>query len=284
MGDVQNCNNYRGIKLLRHTMKVWERLLDGRLRRCVSISENQFGFMPGRSTTEAIHIERDWWSSIERTRTEYLECKFSDVIQEVEGDVRLDTQVISRREIFKYLRSIIQKDGEIDEDVIHRIRADWMEWRLAFGVLCDKNVSLRLKGKFYKVIVRQTILYGEECWLVKNFHVQQMKVAEMRMLRWMCGHTRLDRIRNEVIRDKVGVAHVESMMRESRLRWFGHVKRRSTNAPIRRCESLVLASSLLRRGRGKVCIYTTLPRPHLLNYTGFFVIVVVVVVICDCEE
>ncbi|XP_070039059.1 secreted RxLR effector protein 78-like [Nicotiana tomentosiformis] len=39
-------------------MKVWERVIEGRLRRCVSISENQFGFMPGRSTTEAIHIVR----------------------------------------------------------------------------------------------------------------------------------------------------------------------------------------------------------------------------------
>nr|XP_009761666.1 PREDICTED: uncharacterized protein LOC104213818 [Nicotiana sylvestris] len=56
--DVQNCNNYRGIKLLSHTMKVWERVIEGRLRRCVSIFENQFGFMTGRSTTEAIHIVR----------------------------------------------------------------------------------------------------------------------------------------------------------------------------------------------------------------------------------
>ncbi|XP_019263459.1 PREDICTED: uncharacterized protein LOC109241200 [Nicotiana attenuata] len=57
-GDIQNCNNYRGIKLLSHTMKVWERVVEGRVRRAVSISENQFGFMLGRSTTEAIHLIR----------------------------------------------------------------------------------------------------------------------------------------------------------------------------------------------------------------------------------
>ncbi|XP_070019468.1 secreted RxLR effector protein 78-like [Nicotiana sylvestris] len=39
-------------------MKVWERVIKGRLRRRVSIFENQFSFMPGRSTTEAIHIVR----------------------------------------------------------------------------------------------------------------------------------------------------------------------------------------------------------------------------------
>ncbi|XP_019256459.1 PREDICTED: uncharacterized protein LOC109234870 [Nicotiana attenuata] len=69
----------------------------------------------------------------------------------------------------------------------------------------------------------------------------------MRMLRWMCGHTRLDRIRSEVIRDKVGVAPVEAKMREVRLRLFGHVKRRSAEASIRRCERLALGG--VRRGR-----------------------------------
>ena len=57
-GDIQNCNNYSGIKLLSHTMKVWERVVEMRVRGVVSISENQFGFMPGRSTTEAIHLVR----------------------------------------------------------------------------------------------------------------------------------------------------------------------------------------------------------------------------------
>lgn len=57
-GNIQDCDNYRDIKLLSHTMKVWERVVELRLRRIVTISENQFGFMPGRSTTEAIHLLR----------------------------------------------------------------------------------------------------------------------------------------------------------------------------------------------------------------------------------
>ena len=57
-GDVQDCNNCRGIKLPSHTMKLWERVIKGRLRTDIRILENQFGFMPGRSTTEAIHLIR----------------------------------------------------------------------------------------------------------------------------------------------------------------------------------------------------------------------------------
>ena len=55
-GDIQECNNYRGIKLLSHTFKIWERVVDRRIRQCTNIHESQFGFMPGRSTTDAIFI------------------------------------------------------------------------------------------------------------------------------------------------------------------------------------------------------------------------------------
>ena len=61
-------------------------------------------------------------------------------------------------------------------------------------------------------------------------------VAEMKMIRWMCGYTRMDRISNGVIRDLVKVAPINDKMRETRLRWFDHVRRRSANAPMRRCE------------------------------------------------
>ncbi|XP_019226204.1 PREDICTED: uncharacterized protein LOC109207688 [Nicotiana attenuata] len=106
----------------------------------------------------------------------------------------------------------------------------------------------RLEGKFYRVVFRPAMSYEAECWPVKKSHVQKMSVAEMRMLRRMCGHTRKDKIRNEVIRDKVGVTSVEAKWRESRLRWFGHVRRRDIDAPVRRCERLTTAG--LRKGRG----------------------------------
>ncbi|KAK3541274.1 hypothetical protein QTP86_019411 [Hemibagrus guttatus] len=57
-GDVQSCSNYRGIKLMSHTMKVWERVVEARLRKVVEICEQQYGFMPRKSTTNAIFALR----------------------------------------------------------------------------------------------------------------------------------------------------------------------------------------------------------------------------------
>ena len=45
--------------------------------------------------------------------------------------ITLDSQQISVTECFKYLRSIIQKDGEIDGDVNHRIKTGWLKWKSA---------------------------------------------------------------------------------------------------------------------------------------------------------
>ena len=55
-GDIQECKNDRAIKLLSHTFKIWERDVDRRIRQCTNIDESQFGFMPGRSSTDAIFI------------------------------------------------------------------------------------------------------------------------------------------------------------------------------------------------------------------------------------
>ncbi|KAF3624816.1 hypothetical protein FXO37_31185 [Capsicum annuum] len=98
-----------------------------------------------------------------------MECKLSEVRQQDDVVVRLDSQDVRKRDSSKYLGSMIQGNGEIDEDVSNRIGAG-------------------------------------------------------------------DRVRNETVREKVGVASLEDKMCEGRLRWFGHVMMRDTDAPVRRCE------------------------------------------------
>lgn len=53
-GDIQDCSNYRGIKLISHTMKIYERTIEQRIRNESEISEEQFGFIPGKGTVDLI--------------------------------------------------------------------------------------------------------------------------------------------------------------------------------------------------------------------------------------
>ena len=57
-GDALECGSYRGIKLLEQVMKVYERVLENRVRQKVDINAFQFGFRSGCGTTDAIFIVR----------------------------------------------------------------------------------------------------------------------------------------------------------------------------------------------------------------------------------
>ncbi|KAG2654061.1 hypothetical protein PVAP13_1NG538400 [Panicum virgatum] len=93
------------------------------------------------------------------------------------------------------------------------------------------------------------MLYGAECWLTKRRHVEQLSVTEILMLQWFCGHIRRGRVRNEAIRDRVGVAPIEEKLIQHRLGWFGHVQRRPPEAPV---HSWVLElDDNVKRGRSR---------------------------------
>jgi hypothetical protein len=81
---------------------------------------------------------------ISRTKTEYMMCDFSMIGHE-DGVVSLDGQVLAKKETFRYLGLMLQKDGDIDDDVRHRIPARWLKWRQASSVLHDKKVPQKLK-------------------------------------------------------------------------------------------------------------------------------------------
>ena len=89
-------------------------------------------------------------------------CDFSATSHE-DGDVRLDGQVVTKKDTFRYLESILQKDDDIDEDVRHRISAEWLKWCQASGILCDRRVPQKLKDKFYRTEIRSKMLYSAEC-------------------------------------------------------------------------------------------------------------------------
>ena len=91
---------------------------------------------------------------------------------------------------------------------------------------------------------------GAETWAIKKTQEKKLDVAEMRMLRWMCGVTRRDRIRNEVVRGTKKVRAISDKIQESRLRWFGNVMRRDEQYVGRRVMKMDIHGGR-RRGRPK---------------------------------
>ncbi|GJT71361.1 hypothetical protein Tco_1030647, partial [Tanacetum coccineum] len=95
------------------------------------------------------------------------------------------------------------------------------------------------------------MLYGSECWPTMKAQATRVEVAELRMLRWIYGKTMIDMIRNGVFRAELDVDSIVDKMREGRLRWFRHVKRRPQNASVIRVEAMEVKGSR-QRGRPKI--------------------------------
>ena len=92
--------------------------------------------------------------------------------------------------------------------------------------------------------------YGLETVAVTKKQVEEMEVAEMKMLRFAVGVTRKDKIRNEHIRSTVKVERLEMKMMEDRLRWYGYVMRRDQEYVGRKMMEMDLPGKR-KRGRPK---------------------------------
>ncbi|KAK3508104.1 hypothetical protein QTP70_014279 [Hemibagrus guttatus] len=133
-GDVQSCSNYRGIKLMSHTMKVWERVVEARLRKVVEICEQQYGFMPRKSTTDAIFALRILMEKYRDGQRE-LHCVFVDLEKAYDR--------VPREELWYCMRKsgVAEKYVRVVQDMYERSRT---VVRCAVGETEEFNVEVGL--------------------------------------------------------------------------------------------------------------------------------------------
>ena len=84
------------------------------------------------------------------------------------------------------------------------------------------------KGRLavHRGVLVPTLMYGSECWVWQKKNESRIWAVEMRALRSMCGVSIVDRVRNEVIRERCGMKEdVVTRIDKGMLRWFGHVER-----------------------------------------------------------
>ncbi|KAI5748144.1 hypothetical protein M8J77_022340 [Diaphorina citri] len=82
--------------------------------------------------------------------------------------LHLDGQALNVVDKFKYLGSTVNKEGDLDCEIAHRVNAAWMNWKRMSGVLCDRRMNGRMRRKIYRTVVRPAMMYGSETWPVKR--------------------------------------------------------------------------------------------------------------------
>ena len=130
----------------------------------------------------------------------------------------MDDAKVPRVKKFKYLGSMVQENGSCERKVKKRVQAGWNVWRKVLGVICDRRLLGRVKGKVYSSVIRPAMMYGLETVAVTKKQIEEMKVAKMKMLSFAVGMTRKDKIRNKYIKGTIKVVQLKMKMREGRLR------------------------------------------------------------------
>ena len=121
---------------------------------------------------------------VSRSKSEYLCINGGNDNKTVKME---DTKVLRVKE-FKYLGSTVQSGG-CEREIKKRVQAERNRWRRVSGVICDKRLPARVKGKVYSSMVRPAMVYGLTVAVTKK-QVEEMEVAEMKMLRFTMGVTK----------------------------------------------------------------------------------------------
>ncbi|XP_068235932.1 uncharacterized protein [Palaemon carinicauda] len=90
----------------------------------------------------------------------------------------------------KYLGSIMSENENLDAEVSHRIQCVLMNWRKSSGILCDRRISVKVKGKFHKKRCKTIHALWRSDLVNKERARKKMEVDETRMLRRMCSITK----------------------------------------------------------------------------------------------
>ena len=93
---------------------------------------------------------------VSRSKTKYLCINGGSDDKTVKMD---DTKVPGVKE-FKYLGSMEQESGSCEWEVKKRVQAGWNGWRKVSGIICDRRLPAKVKGKVYSSVVRPAMVYG----------------------------------------------------------------------------------------------------------------------------
>ncbi|VDP07994.1 unnamed protein product [Heligmosomoides polygyrus] len=257
-------------------MKIFERIVDGRVRDIVQLSSNQCGFVAGCGTVDPIHATRlliekhrekqkavhiaflDLEKAFDRVPREVIwyALRHHGVPEELKECVRIlyscpKSQVqaaagtsmkfpisVGKPVPWTLLYADDVKIASEDKAELERELQAWCDRLERFGLRLNvkkseylttdvaESSSIKVNGielprtavfKYLGSAVasdgRLMVEVNSRCWPATKEVETRLSVMETKMLRWTAGVTRMDRIRNDAIRQKFGFAPIAAKMR-----------------------------------------------------------------------
>src|ERR1700755_2886271 len=163
------------------------------------------------------------------------------------GSVEVGGEKLEEVEEFKYLGMLVEGKGGMDGEIKNRVTEGNESDGGTERSLEEGKISKEIKVRMFESMCLPSAMYGCETWVMNAQFRKRLEVFEMKGLRAICGLRRVDRIRNERIREMCGWKRgIVGRAEEGVLRWFGHVCRMDENRIVGR-----VMRSEVEGGRGR---------------------------------
>ena len=177
-------------------------------------------------------------------------CRGVPGVRPVDGrpfkEVEVGDCVLEAVDRFCYLGDMLSAGGGCMAAATARCRCAWGKFRENLPLLTSKPVPFDLRGRLFSSNVRSSMLHGTETWPMTSAALHRLCRNDRVMIRWICGVKPLDDPSMDELHAKLGICDLAILVRERRLRWFGHVMR--SNGEINRVRSRPVPG---RKGPGR---------------------------------
>ena len=177
-------------------------------------------------------------------------CRGVPGIRPVDGrpfkEVEVGDCVLEAVDRFCYLGDMLSAGGGCMAAATARCRCAWGRFRENLPLLTSKPVPFDLRGRLFSSNVRSSMLHGTETWPMTSAALHRLCRNDRAMIRWICGVKPSDDPSMDELHAKLGICDLAILVRERRLRWFGHVMR--SNGEINRVRSRPVPG---RKGPGR---------------------------------
>ena len=167
-------------------------------------------------------IARKYKMTIPSTRTISM-AMWGNQIQRVK--IVINDNIIKQVTDFKHLEYRISEYKSDLEDKLQTYNKINGAIRRHFGKQMNKETKLRI----HDITAKAALKFGSEVWVLKKREEQRLEAAQMKLLRHLLGITKLDKEKNQCIRQKTGAQNIVQEIKQYQEKWLQHVQRMDTN-------------------------------------------------------
>ena len=154
-------------------------------------------------------------------------CRGVPGVRPIDGrpfkEVEVGDCVLEAVDRFCYLGDMLSAGGGCMTAATARCRCAWGKFRENLPLLTSKPVPFDLRGRLFSSNVRSSMLHGTETWAMTSAALHRLCRNDRAMIRWICGVKPSDDPSMDELHAKLGICDLAILVRERRLRWFGHV-------------------------------------------------------------